>query len=284
MISLAYNTNGLRNLSLKDAVSIVAGTGYKGIELSLHKNHIDPFRCSHEDLEKVKKLLVDYNMNLVCIATGEKNVLSTKDHEPSLISDEKYDREMRIDYLKDSIKIARILEAPVVNFASGFKYKDNNVSAEESYEHLIYGIRALSDVAGDEVKIAIEPEPEMFISTSNQAAMLVDHVGRKNFFVNLDLGHVQCCEQNILQSIDSVIDITAHIHIEDIKDKKHIHLIPGEGDMNFEEILKKIYKRGYDKAISVELYDHANAPVSALAKSFKVLDKIMKKLSSEENA
>ena len=42
MFSLAYNANGLRDVSIEDAIKITAETGYKYIELSLHRNHIHP--------------------------------------------------------------------------------------------------------------------------------------------------------------------------------------------------------------------------------------------------
>ena len=43
MLRYAYNTNGLTNHRLDDAVALIADCGYDGVALTLDVGHLDPF-------------------------------------------------------------------------------------------------------------------------------------------------------------------------------------------------------------------------------------------------
>ena len=276
MFTLAYNSNGLRSQPFEKAVSMVAEAGFKGIELSLQKSHFDHISASEDVLKDVSAVLREYDIRPVCIATGDKSLLSDKDYEPSLINPDPEARHERIHLLKRAICIAHELRAPVVNFASGFKCEDTE--NEEAYSMLMSGIEELLYDAGTDMLLAIEPEPGMFIETTFQARKLVLDIGNPGLMINMDLGHVECCESDVLDSVYKTLPMTAHIHIEDIKNKVHHHEIPGDGDMDLKNILKIIKESGYSRAVSVELYDHDDVAEEAVNMSFQYLNKILGKI------
>ena len=54
---------------------------------------------------------------------------------------------------------------------------------------------------------------------------------------------------------------TKHYHIEDIAaTRKHQHLIPGRGAIDFAAVLREIATSGYDGWITVELYPYIDDP------------------------
>jgi hydroxypyruvate isomerase len=272
MFSLSYNTNGLRNLPLLRAAQEVAQAGYEGIELSFHTSHFPPFLLSGQDLEKIKKKLEQISVKPICIAAGAADLLSSEPFEPSLISPDQKGRKERIRLISRALEIAKFLEVPVVNFASGILKKGGN--SEAAWKNLIQGIKRCLDNTG-EIILAIEPEPNMLIETTSQALALIKEVDSPNLRLNLDIGHVQCCEDDLLDSIAKALPYTRHVHIEDIKGKVHHHEIPGEGDINFHAVFQTLKDGGYKYYLSVELYHHADVWKQALSKSRKNLLKEM---------
>ena len=82
-------------------------------------------------------------------------------------------------------------------------------------------------------------------------------------------------EKDPVQSIRKFKNCIWNIHIEDIKDKKHFHLIPGQGDMDFTKIFKVLREIKYDNFITVELYTYQKQPVSAARKSYDFLNRFI---------
>ena len=268
MIPLAYNTNGLRNIPLSRAIEEVSNAGYEGIELSLHSSHFHPFETSRQKLGELKSVLGDYPVAPVCIAAGAADLLSDQPFEPSLISPEQEKRQQRIDLLCSTIDIAAFLSVPVVNFASGILKKGE--SPEKAEANLIEAIESCLKNAGN-IILAIEPEPGMFIETSVQAISLIGKIGSAQLRLNLDIGHVQCCEEDLFGSISRSLSYVRHMHIEDIKAKVHDHEIPGEGDLDFRSIFRILKDSDYKYYLSVELYHHADVWERALRQSHQHL-------------
>lgn len=277
MIPLSYNTNGLKNLSLRKAIEEVVKAGYEGVEISLYPSHLHPFETSPKEIQEIKNILNDNSIPAVCIATGWHKLLSEVPFEPSLISKDKKARRKRIDLIRSTIDIARTLSVPVVNFASGFLRKE--VSSEKAWDYLIEGIEiCLSEL--EDIILAIEPEPGMFIETTTKALSLIKEIDSSNLMLNLDIGHVYCCEENLIDSILKSISYTRHIHIEDIKGKVHHHEMPGTGDIEFQSIFQVLKDFGYKYYLSVELYHHDDVWQQALHQSRNYLLKIQ----GEKNA
>lgn len=250
---LAYNMNGLRNLDLFTAIHRVQEAGYGAIEISLHQRHLHPYFTGEEEVKKLKKELKNANMKPVCLATGAELLLSNIKHEPSLISSVKAGRNARISLLQEAAKMAETLEIPIVNFSSG--YKSPLMSDEEAEKYLIEGIWKAAIGSGN-VIFAIEPEPGMFIETTQQAITLIKKAKVPGLKLNVDLGHVVCCEENVQESLTKALPFTVHIHIEDIKGKTHRHLIPGTGDIDWSMFAKCLEDAKYEGYLSVELYDY----------------------------
>jgi sugar phosphate isomerase/epimerase len=268
MLKYSYNTNGLRNMSLIKAIEEIKHYGYGGVEISLHKTHLHPFNIKDGEVELIKKVLGENCITATNVATGCADLLSDKPYEPSIICSDKKGRETRLRLMTRTMEIASYLGIPVVTFATGFKSED--ISDEKAYEYLQEGIsHCLGKVKN--VILALEPEPGMFIQKSTEAIRLIKEMGDDRLALNLDIGHVYCCEDEPVNAIEKSIMYDRHIHIEDIKDRIHYHQIPGEGDIDFQTIIGKLLRLDYRYYISVELYHHAEVWMQALSRSLKYL-------------
>jgi sugar phosphate isomerase/epimerase len=82
---------------------------------------------------------------------------------------------------------------------------------------------------------------------------------------------VNSVEDDFLDAVRRSVPYTRHIHIEDIKQRVHFHLIPGEGDIDFASVFQILADEGYSHWVSVELYPHADRWQESLSRSYEIL-------------
>lgn len=265
MVKISYNANGLRTLGVREAIRAVSAAGYDGIEISLSPHHIDVFNMTLAEAGELRSFIHDCGISACCLATGYDTLLSSERFEPSLIHPTQTGRQRRLDALMRSIDLACWLGIPVMNFGSGFRKTEMTPAA--AWDSLLEGVSRCLQHAGGAVTLAIEPEPEFFVETNRQAAQLIRQLASPYFRLNQDIGHVNVCEDDYLASIAEALPVTAHIHIEDIRNRVHRHEIPGEGDIDLQAVSEILDAGGYDGFVSVELYNHADIYQTALCRS-----------------
>ena len=116
---LGYNTNGLQNHRLDDAIRLLADHGYEAVAITPDVQHLDPYRCTQQDVDAIAALLSKLDM-AATIETGARFVVDpAKKHEPTLMTRDATARERRFEYFARVAKIGADLGAPVVSFFSG---------------------------------------------------------------------------------------------------------------------------------------------------------------------
>jgi sugar phosphate isomerase/epimerase len=72
--------------------------------------------------------------------------------------------------------------------------------------------------------------------------------------LTLDVGHVFCTENKPLRQVfGKFATLIRSIHVEDIHDHKHEHLMFGEGELDFAAILRVLHDNKCTGLINVEL-------------------------------
>ena len=286
MFPLSFNTQCLRNLPLDRAIEETAKAGYEGIDLAYRAEHLLPFDATQRQLDELKELFARLPLKPAALSSGGPLIFSDDAFEPSLISPDQEARDGRINFIRAALEMADELSIPVVQFVSGIRQA--GVSAEEATEFLTEGIRACLENDGEAV-LVLEPEAQLpesmgggrcFIETTGQAVPIVKEIDSPRFKLNMDITHVQCCEDDLLQRVADAVPYTRHIHIADIKGKVHHHEIPGEGDIDLRAVLKVLKAANYEHYLSVELHDHADEWERALYQSREYLLKQMQALEA----
>ena len=71
---------------------------------------------------------------------------------------------------------------------------------------------------------------------------------------------------------------TKHYHLEDIAaTRKHAHLVPGRGAIDFPAVLREIAASGYQGWITVELYPYIDDPDGAGREAKRFLENIVER-------
>jgi sugar phosphate isomerase/epimerase len=75
----------------------------------------------------------------------------------------------------------------------------------------------------------------------------------------------------ILERSDKLGDRLWNLHVEDIPDRKHYHMIPGEGSIDWSALRGALAEVRYERFLTVELYTHTQDPQTAAEKSIAFL-------------
>jgi L-ribulose-5-phosphate 3-epimerase len=271
-VLLGYNTNGFAHHRFEDALAILAELGYGSVALTLDHHVLNPFE---HDLPgrtaQVAKLLEKHRMRCV-IETGARFLLDPRrKHQPTLISPTREERETRLAFLRDAIWIAQELGADAVSFWSGTA--SDQAPPDELWLRLVDGCRHLCDFSqASGVRLAFEPEPGMFIDTMDKFAQLRESLSRPELGLTLDLGHLHCQgELPIEDHLRRWRDVMWNVHIEDMRQGVHDHLVFGEGEMDFPPIFACLREIGYAGPVHVELSRHSHDAVQTARKAMEFL-------------
>lgn len=254
MTKLCFNATTLRNFDIKEAVRLIRESGYEGVELAMNNTHLHPMKSTREEVLAVKKICEEIGLQIACVAAGGPDLMGDTPYEPSMINADPSARMRRLEVIKRSIELAQLLECPIVNINSGMLTPA--VTSHMAQNFLLEGINSLLPSLGEETLFVIEPEPNFFVGTTTKAIEVIEELNTPKVMLNLDIGHVFCCEEDCYNKVERALPYTRHIHIEDIKDRIHHHEIPGEGDIDFGRIMASINNADYQYFVSVELHHH----------------------------
>jgi sugar phosphate isomerase/epimerase len=269
---LGYNTNGFAHHHLEHALGALAKIGYKSVAITLDHHTLNPYDpVQIEKIPKMKELLQFLKLRSV-IETGARFLLNPwEKHQPTLLSRFSRHRKKRQEFICLAIDIAKNLGSDTISFWSGTP-KDN---PEESvnWKRLVDGCCHLCDYAEKQnVRLAFEPEPGMFIDTMDRFAELKERVNRPLFGLTIDIGHLHCQgETPISDYLRQWKDWLWNVHIEDMRRGVHEHLMFGEGEIDFGPVLRTLQEIGYQGGVHVELSRHSHDAVEAARKSMEFL-------------
>lgn len=256
-VRLGYNTNGLQNHRLDDALRLLADHGYAVVALTPDVCHLDPYRATSGEVETIGTLLARLGLQVV-IETGARFVLDpTRKHAPTLMARDPQERSKRLDYYGRCAALGRDLGAEVVSFWVGADLEPT----ADSFAWLCEGVaRTVALVRAAGLRPALEPEPGMAIETCAQYAALVDELGTEAPELCLDVGHLYVTREGSAAAIIAAFGARlAQVHLEDMRFGVHEHLPPGEGDVDFAAVATALDAVGYAGSVCFELSRSSHA-------------------------
>ncbi len=272
---LGYNTNGLAHHRLLDAIDLVGDLGYQSVAITLDAGALDPYQdrdALDREIRLVRSALDRRGLARV-VETGARYLLNPrKKHDPTLLDPDLVRRGIRQDFLRRSMAIARDLGAECVSLWSGQPPAD--VAGDVALERLAVALGPLlADAERYQTPLAFEPEPGMLIDTLESFRALDERIAHPLFQLTIDLGHVHCLREGLWdQVLPPWRDRVLNMHVEDMVEDVHEHLMFGEGTMDFRTLFNAIRSMGYSRGIHVELSRHSHAGVEAATTAARFLN------------
>ncbi|MER5933993.1 sugar phosphate isomerase/epimerase family protein [Streptomyces sp. NPDC002054] len=272
-LRLGYGTNGLTDLRLDDALTLLADLGYDGVGLTLDHMHLDPMTPGLAARTRLVARRLDRLGLEVAVETGARYVLDPRrKHGPSLLDPDPEQRAVRTGLLVRAVRVAADLGAHAVHCFSGIR--PPGMPEDTAWKLLAHALGPVLDAAESAgVPLAVEPEPGHLLATLADFHRLRTELGSPAVLgLTLDIGHCQCLEPlSPADCVRAAAPWLRHVQIEDMRRGVHEHLPFGDGEIDFPPVLKALAGTGYRGLTVVELPRHSHAGPELAARSLQFL-------------
>ncbi|MFN3198074.1 MAG: sugar phosphate isomerase/epimerase family protein [Bradymonadia bacterium] len=284
-MKLAYSTNGFTEVDLLTAIEEIARLGYHGVEILADAPHWQPGALDGAGMMALRQAVKDQGLVISNVNANTANCLWPDPlpepvFEPSMSNSDADVRRRRIDYTLACLELASAIGAPTVSVASG--RSEAHVEPERAMAFFAESLSVVCERAADlGVKVGIEYEPALLVERADEVSTLIEVVGSPILGVNLDIGHAICAFEDPEESIQLLAGRIWNVHVEDIKGRKHHHLVPGEGDIDFVRVMRALRDVGYDGHLTVELYTCSRWANSAAQRARAHLQPLLEQVLDE---
>jgi protein FrlC len=277
-MKLAFSTNAYTRHPLVDALRGIKRAGFEGVEILADTPHAYPDAIdetlTNETKRELERLgLTVSNVNVNCSFGYWKDAPPEPYFEPSLISPNAQHRADRTRLILKALEFARDVGARNVSITSGRML--GGMPPEPAARQFAESIRPILDRADRlNVDVGIECEPGLYLEYVAELREWIDRLGHPRLGANLDVGHSQVIGESIPEAVKLLGDRIWNLHVEDIPGRKHYHLIPGQGTLDWPGLKRALMDVGYRRFLTVELYTHWQNPQEAADQSYQFLSRI----------
>ncbi len=285
-MQLAYSTNAFTGTDLITSLNQIASLGYHGAEILCERPHWYPDDVTEEAIEEVRKTLAEHNLQVSNLNANTANSYYTPAppenvFEPSLTNKNADIRKIRENIIVNAIRLASRIGASCISVTSG--HPSPGCLPELAAGYFSDSLKRICEQAHRyEIKVGIEYEPGLIVERADEVLAIIHQVDSELLGVNLDIGHSFLNDEQPETTISALAGRIWNVHIEDIKNKKHFHLPPGDGDIPIRRYLKSLRQVGYEGFLTVELYSFPEHPIDVGKKSIDYLSALLTELKVDE--
>jgi sugar phosphate isomerase/epimerase len=278
-MQLAFSSNAYLNFSVEESIRRIAALGYHGIEILADVPHAWPAGLLPEQADALHRALETHGLAVSNVNAFMMNAIADPRQPywyPSWIEPDPHYRAIRREHTKRALRLASTIGAPHITTEPGGPLAEGQ-SREEAYQIFYDELMPCLDVASEVgVRLLIEPEPELLIERFDHYLEFVGRVNSPLVGLNFDIGHAYCVGEDPQDWVARMATHTVHYHLEDIAStRRHQHLIPGDGAIDFAATLEAIRQTNYQGWLTVELYPYLDDPDEAARRSLAYLEPLV---------
>jgi hydroxypyruvate isomerase len=195
--------------------------------------------------------------------------------QTSMTSGKKEWRDKFVQYCKDAVEVAKRCHAKWMTVVPGNYDRSlpEGIQAANVIEILRKGTEILESHGLVMVLEPLSDTPDLFLRHTDQTYAICKAINSPACKILFDMYHMQRNEGNIISNINKVWDEIGYFQIGDNPGRKE----PGTGEMNYHNIFKHIYNKGYKGVLGME---HGNALPGkegelALVKAYREADNFL---------
>jgi len=247
-MKISFFTASMNRYPLEKSFEVASKFGYDGIEIWGGRPHALASDMRPEDIENIKRLSEEYKLPIVSFEPEMYNLLWC---EQRWIDES-------IEYFKQCIDLCNAIGCPCMVMAAlhggyGRLYDDD-------WELFIKNMKILADYSEqtDGVTMILEtvtPWEGNILIRSDDIVRAMREINSPKVKAMLDLAAPLTVAEPSSEYFEKLGKDLIHIHLVDCVKDKEDHLIAGDGELPFEEVLEMINDYGYDGYCTVELFD-----------------------------
>lgn len=176
--------------------------------------------------------------------------------EPNLASGDKDKRTEFLNYIKESVEVAKRVNAKWMTVVPG--HVDLRQSMGFQTAHVVESLKQASAILEPHnLTMVLEPlnffnHPGLFLTGSPQAYEVCKAVDSPSCKILFDIYHQQIQEGNLIPNMEAAWDEIAYIQIGDNPGRKE----PTTGEINYNNVFKFIHNKGFNGVLGME---HGNS-------------------------
>ena len=238
-IEMIFREEGV---SYEERVAKVAATGAPAIEF---------WGPQGKDIDSIADAAMAHDL-AVAAFSGSPQPIVQADVKDAFVAD-----------TKEAIQLANTLNCPGCLKTTGQALEGVDRAAQhKAIVECLCAVVPLLEDAG--LKLYLEPlntivdHKGYYLETSAEGFEILREVNSRAVQLLYDIYHQQITEGNIIQTIEENIDLIGHFHMADVPGRHE----PGTGELNYENIFKRIDALGYEGYVGMEFKptgDHAEA-------------------------
>ena len=176
---------------------------------------------------------------------------------------------------KEAVEVAKRCNAKFMTVVPG--NFERSLTTDQQTANIILALRKASDILAPHglvmVLEALSDNPDLFLRHSDQTSMVCKAVNSPACKFLFDMYHMQRNEGNIINHLNENWEEIGYLQIGDNPGRNE----PGTGEMNYKNIFKHIYSKGYKGVLGME---HGNVKPGkegelALIKAYRDADDFM---------
>jgi len=276
---LAFKQNAFANRPdiMRHSVNVIRDAGFHGIGLVFDKPYLWLDAFSAKNTKDIRAILDRSGLSVADVSTCTASGYDRPDDDftppgqrfgPSFTSDDAEERRCRTEHTKRVIDFAVALGCYNVDTSTGYQPAGaDHATAWKRTRDCLCRICEYAEERGVSLNIEYEPGEfgpgGLFVGSATSALAMINDVGSTALGINLDVGHSYVCAEDVPATIRMADDRVRVVEFEDIKSykdergiwrRRHYHLVPGEGEMDYLPIFEALKEIGFSGPVIVELY------------------------------
>jgi inosose dehydratase len=243
-ISFGIGNYGMKTLKAEEALRVIAGIGYDGVELALMPGWpTEPKVLSQDARRELRTLLTGLGLALPSLLES----LPLKDTAGS--------RAMNRERLTQAAALAHELapgKPPVIETILGLKASD----WEQAKGRMAEELKDWAKIAEEkDVTICFKPHAANAVQSPERALWLLKEIGPSRIRVVYDYSHMSVEGFGLAESLKELLPYTAFISVKDSvgTPEKHEFLLPGDGKTDYVEYFRLLKELHYTGFVIVEV-------------------------------
>jgi protein FrlC len=260
-MKIGIATSVFVNYSFRDTIQAIASAGYDGVDVWGGRPHVYRQDFSRRELREIKNIIDDSDLIVNSFMPAfYRYPYSMSNPNPKVRKD-------TLDYMHCCLENALCLGAKILLVIPGKSL--HNQSIDDARKRNIESINAICRLSSQyEISLGIEPANKVvtdLVNTAEEALEIIGQLQYSNLGVVLDTGHMHLNKEPFDQSVHRLGKHLLQIHINDNDGMRQQNLIPGEGTIDFLNLMSILKKLNFDRFLSLELaWDYASEPESAV--------------------
>lgn len=267
-MKLAYSTRIFRLRPLAEAINAIAEAGFHAVELLADRPHAYPGDINGSEATALNHCMHEHKMHVTNLNSCSSMVLGDSQH-PSWIEEDWLEREKRIRYTLDCMRLAAAMGIPSISTSAGGGIPES-MHQGEAWRLLVANMHRVGPLAKRlGVKLLLQSEPDMLLYSSGQMLQFLDELEYSEFLgINFNVAHLYCVGEDPCEAWDLLKNYVAHVQLSDVpSDRTHRHVQLGEGAVDIEGFLACVQESQYLGYVTIEMESDEQNPAGKVGAS-----------------